>query len=297
MFNALKYLRGRRIPYWTEGKNVSYGGINIRCPMGCRDHSNHGSFFPDGSYRCWICGRHDIEDVVMALERIPYHDACRTVLDYDDGLAWRPPPGHKDKARGLDGRLDWPPGVMPLQDIHKRYLASRGFDPGHLEAKYKLKGTGPAGPYAWRIIAPFILDGQMVSYQGRSIDPRAQVKYKACRPEDELISHKKILYNLDNAGETAIIVEGVFDVWRLGDGAVAAVGTTVTRAQVMVAAERFRKAYILFDAEPAAQRRARKMAAALSVLGVEALVAELGTGDPADLDQGEADDIKKKLLG
>jgi len=296
MFNALRYLRDHRIPYWTEGKNVSYGNVNIRCPL-CRDHSNHGSFFPDGSYRCWLCGGHQVEDVVTALERIPYHEACRVVIDYDDGIAWRPPGGLKKKAaQGLTGNLTWPPGTMPLQEPHKRYLAGRGFDPAYLETKYGLKGTGPAGPYAWRVIAPIIYNGQMVSYQGRDITGQAEIKYKACYPDLELISHKEILYNADNAGRIGIIVEGMYDVWRLGDGVVAAIGTTVTKAQARMAATRFEKVFILFDSEPSAQKKAWKLAGEISVFGTETDVIGLEKGDPADLSNEEAARLKKSFL-
>jgi DNA primase len=187
---------------------------------------------------------------------------------------------------------------MPLQNYHKQYLLNRRFDPDKLVEKYGIMGTGPAGDYSWRIIAPIMLDGQMVSYQGRSIlqGGREPIKYRACQPGDELINHKTILYNIDNAGDIGIVVEGTFDVWRFGDGAVAAIGTTVTRTQINMAARRFKRVFIVFDAESAAQKKAKKMANELAALGVESAVVSLNNGDPADLPQDEADNIKAELL-
>ena len=297
MFDSIRYLRENHIQYFTEGKNVSPGWVNVRCPMPrCGDRSNHGGFSPDGNYICWKCGKHDLEYVIMALERCEYHEACSRVQDYETDQGYLPVLKQKSKAIGLDGKLEWPTGTLPLQPQHKKYLASRGFDPDHLEARYGLRGTGPAGSYAWRIIAPIFYNEQMVSYQGRDITGKASIKYFACKPELELMSHKNLLYNIDNAGDVGILVEGVFDVWRLGDGAVAAIGTTVTKQQVIMAAERFKKVFLLFDSEKPAQVKAKRMADMLSVLGVEAVNVELGQGDPADLSQEEANNLKKELI-
>ncbi len=297
MFDVHRYLRDRRIQTWEPpSKNVSPGNIGIRCHF-CNDHSNHGSFFPDGGYACWRCGQHPVEDIVMALERCEYHEACRIVMEYETDHGYLPVLKQKAKAQGLQGKLDWPPGTMPLQTEHKAYLRGRGFDPDFLEVKYRLKGTGPAGAYAWRIITPIFFNGQFVSYQGRDITGRSEIKYFSCKPELELISHKHLLYNIDNASDVGIVVEGVFDVWRLGDGAVATIGTTVTEHQVIMAAERFKKVFLLFDSEKPAQAKAKRMRDQLVVLGIQTENIVLDRGDPGDMDQGSANHLVKEILG
>lgn len=295
MFNAHRYLRDRRIQTWLAGKNVSPDNIGIRCPL-CNDPSNHGSFFPDGGYACWRCGWHPVEDVIIALEKCQPHEAYRILLDYETDHGYLPVLKHQPKALGLQGKLDWPPGTLPLQSPHKAYLRGRGFDPDFLEAKYGLRGAGPAGIYAWRIITPIFWNGQFVSYQGRDITGRAKIKYLSCKPEFELYPHKHLLYNIDNAREMGIIVEGTFDVWRLGDGAVATIGSTTTKQQTILAAERFRKVFLLFDSEKPAQAKAKKMGDMLSVLGVEAVNIMLAHGDPADMSQEESNELKQSLL-
>lgn len=295
MFDALRYLRDRRIKHVTAGKDTSAGWLGVSCPL-CRDPEQHGGFsLADGHYNCWRCGGHPVEDVVMALERCEWHEACAIVIEYTDHGTGRRPP-QKPVLKQIAGSLSWPPGTMPLQAQHKAYLAGRRFDPDFLAAKYGLMGTGPVGPYAWRVMAPVLVAGRMVSYQGRDITGRADLRYKACRKELELRDHKTVLYNADNAGDSVVVVEGVFDVWRLGHGAVATMGTSVTRAQVAEMGK-FRKVFVLSDPEPEAQAKAGRLCAQLAVLGVQATNVILDSGDPADMAQGDADKLKEELLG
>ena len=122
------------------------------------DHGQHGGFcIKDGHFSCWVCGWHPIEDVVMALSRMPYHEACAVVQGLQTqnpgkGLIKRERP-----VAGVQGAVEWPLGSGPLQAHHKRYLAGRGYDPDYLEEHYQLRGTGPVGPYAYRVIAPVVV--------------------------------------------------------------------------------------------------------------------------------------------
>jgi DNA primase len=297
MFNAPTYFRDHRIGFTDHGAKSSVGWINLHCPF-CRSHKEHLGFnLEEGHFHCWKCGFHPVEDVVMALERCEYHEACRIVQEYEADFEYRPPPGTHTQAQGTQGPLEWPPGTVPLQEVHKNYLASRGFDPDYLEAKYGLMGTVNAGPYAARVMVPIIWQGQMVSYQGRLM-VRGEPKYKACVKDKELIHHKHVLYNLDNAGNSGVVVEGVFDAWRLGDGAVATFGTSMDRSspQILHLAGKFRRVFVMFDAEAPAQRRARWLRDQLSALGVEAVNVALDKGDPGDMGKEEAQEMKRRLL-
>ena len=51
--------------------------------------------------------------------------------------------------------------------------------------------------------------------------------------EKSVVNYKDILYNMDRVqGEKVVVVEGITDVWRMGDGFVASFGTTLTSAQI-----------------------------------------------------------------
>jgi len=297
MFDAVRYFRDRAVAYAEAGaKNVGEGWVGLNCPF-CDDRSNHLGFnLERGYFSCWKCGRHTVEDVVMALERVEYHVACSIAMDYEGGYEHRPPP--KARPQGCPATLEWPAGTVRMMPWHREYLAGRGFDPEFLEWKYFLVGTLDCGPYANRILAPVVYQGRAVSYQGRDITGRSGQKYKACRKDDEVVHHKHVLYNLDNChGGTLVVVEGITDAWRLGDQSAATFGTTVTPQQVgLLARLGLGRLFTVFDPEPDAQRRARHLRDQVAPLGVEAANVRLEGGDPGGLPQDEADAMMRELL-
>jgi hypothetical protein len=159
-------------------------------------------------------------------------------------------------------------------------------------------GTVNAGDYAGRIMIPIFHQGIMCSYQGRTMAKGIEPRYKACRREKELIDHRELLYDLDNAhGDTVMVVEGVTDTWRLGDGTVATFGTSLSKTspQIMLL-QRFRRVFVIFDAEPKAQTKARWLRDQLSALGLEAVNVQLKVGDPGDMTPEQANELQRRLL-
>ena len=301
MFDAEGYFRDRRIDSEPDGA----GWVNIQCPV-CRSAVTGsvpskkylGYNIAGGYFNCWRCGRHQPEDIVMALEGCEYHEACRIVIGYQAGYEARPPARRPRARPDAPAALEWPPGTVRMMPWHRDYLGGRGYDPEYLEWKYGLLGTLDCGPYANRVLAPIILGGRAVSYQGRDITGRSPAKYKTCRREDEVVFHKHLLYNLDNCrGAALVVVEGVADVWRLGDHSAATFGTMVLPEQVrMILEGRYRRVATVFDAEPDAQRRARFLRDQLAAFGVEAVNARLKVGDPGDLGHEEAREMMRRLL-
>lgn len=230
----------------------------------------------------------------MALERLPFHEACSRVKEYQGGsriiriqgkqLAGKPP--------------DWPDGTGPLLDPHKQYLKRRRFDPDFLEQKYGLRATGWTGDYAYRIIAPIYYQGVIVSYQGRDWTEKAEKRYKACPIPQEMVHHKDILYNLDNCQrEIGLVVEGITDVWRLGDDVCATFGTKWTIAQANILVERFSRVIVLFDPEQEAQMHAKALANILSGRGVTATNLRLHVDiDPGEFTPEYVEKLRKEWL-
>jgi DNA primase len=193
---------------------------------------------------------------------------------------------------GTATHVDLPGG--DLKPIHKKYLKKRGFDPGYLEDRYHIRGT-VSGDYKYRIIIPiYNRAGRLISYQGRTVID-SPVKYKGARLDESVSHYKHALYNINNCeGSGILVVEGVFDVWRLGDGAVCTFGTSVPDQQVKEMAV-FDRIFLLFDPEPAAQKKARKIALKLASLKKEVEMINLSSGDPADMSFSEAVRMKKEL--
>lgn len=294
MIDFQRLLQDYHITYWTEGNNVTAGWVNIQCPM-CDDHSNHGGFSPEKEfYNCWRCGWHPVEDVIEKI--IPVKNPWAILKEYR-GLIQQRINVKKGRGSGVN-ELVFPPGTGPMEYLHKRYLYDRGFDPDYLEKKYHLKGTNHRGPYKFRIIIPIYFDGKLVSYQGRDITGRSSLRYKTCAPENEVIHHKTILYGMDDIpDDTAIVVEGVLDAWKLGPGAICPFGTTVTMQQINLLSKRLKRAFILFDSEPKAQESAHHLALSLEGVGLEVEQLTLTTkGDPGDLSIQEAQKLMKEVL-
>jgi DNA primase len=190
-----------------------------------------------------------------------------------------------------------PPAGLCNLDRGKDYLKSRGFVPEAIIQEYGLVITGPTGDYKFRIIIPIYQHGKLVSYQGRDYTGLSPIRYKACARENEIVHHKHLLYDADRVrGDHVIVVEGIFDAWRLKKNTVCTFGTGFTQQQVNLLSK-WGKISILYDGEPEAQKHAEKLGEQLSGLGSEVELILLKEGDPADLSQNEADSLSKEILG
>lgn len=131
------------------------------------------------------------------------------------------------------------------------YVRGRGFDPRHLFEQYNVrfvfKGTkyyrteDPLIPkeewkllefYDDRLLIPIIQGRRMISWQARSLYDAKKRKYLF--PAGGHKSH--YLYNVDNAAfsPNIVIVEGVTDVWKVGN--VAREGQPTARARLPIQA-------------------------------------------------------------
>ena len=117
---------------------------------------------------------------------------------------------------------------------------------------------------------------------------------------ESIIPAKEILYNLDNCNENyIIIVEGVFDVFRIGDNSASTFGMKYSHKQISILAENYETVIIMFDNEKQAQKQARKLGAELSMLGVNVLIdnylAECGVKDAGELTSKQVLEYKARL--
>jgi DNA primase len=145
-----------------------------------------------------------------------------------------------------------------------------------------------------------------VSWTGRSILDRKLIdelkipRYKNLAIEQSVINPKEIFFNLDNCNsDSVILVEGPFDVLRMSEDTICSLGTSVTREQELFLANNFKKVFIAFDNEPAAQSKARHLGMNLVSAGLEVEVVNIcedfGKNDPGELTEDEVNQIKKEL--
>lgn len=285
MFDFESFFRREGIPFITEGRNVASGNINIHCPLcGDQDPSEHlGIHLKTGSWGCWRNSDHRGKSpvrLIRALLGCSWEQAEVVAADDDivEDQTWaeleesvlsldQPEEGIEELK---EVRLDR--GVLPINELagnarraYRRYLAKRGFLCGvkELEDQYQLRGA-TFGDWKWRLILPFISDGKMVGWTGRSISKRARLKYLSY-PGSSAV--KQILFNEDNAvsagGRVLVVVEGPLDCLKVdfygqasGFRSVALLGVHPTTAQVnrlARVAPRFDDILILLDMDAVAR--------------------------------------------
>lgn len=255
------------IRYWSSGeKNVSKGYIGVTCPFpDCDDTSNHmGIRLKDLKCSCWKCGPHNTVKTFQLVLNVSYIDARAIVNNLKSNFVELDVSVEKQTA----GKLIFPFGFSnDFPKVFRDYLEKRRFNPRKVIEKYKLMTCYRFGKYAYRIIIPVIKNGKIVSWTSRDITETASSKYKAAKVEESLVRPEELLYNFDSVkeGGDAFLVEGPFDVWRLGDGAFCMFGLKLTGDRLrQIINKRIRKLYIFFDNDLPGKTAARHLSMALT---------------------------------
>lgn len=260
-----------------ESPHVSEGWLGIVCPFpGCGAGGKFGCGINIRTrvVTCWKCGRHRLGDTLAAA-------SGKTIREIMPHIAEIAPDATRNDERPT-GRYKPPPGVGPLLTAHKRYLRGRGFDPDELTRVWGIGGiNGAESRLGWRLFIPVNVGGKPVSWTTRAIGAGDGVgmRYLAAPPTDESTPIKHTLFGIDHVRHACIVVEGPFDAMRIGPGAVATYGLTVTAAQIRRLSQIPRRV-ICFDNEPAAQRRAVELSDQLAVFPGETFVCRLSDDSP-----------------
>lgn len=284
------------ITYYTCGKNVSPGWVNINCPF-CGDRSWHlGYNMAVGYFHCWRCGGgKNTKKVLREILRLSPVEIDSIIFDYSVRKIALLNSEKKSFAKVKQIEL---PGTKKLGKACRKYITQRGFNPDYLVEKYGIQDGGISGEWKYRIVIPIVLDEKIVSFQARDYTGRQQLRYKNCKDANSIVSLKNTLYNIDNCNEYYIaIVEGVFDCWKFGDNFCASFGTSMTENQISLLYS-YKKIYFLFDNELEAQDKATNYARKLAAFGKEVEVIGLDMDenkDAADLSFKQAKEIIREL--
>ena len=284
------------VPFKSEGhKHCRPGWVQTRCPYCTGNPGWHlGYSLEDNYFRCWRCGWHPIIETLALLLQVERQKARSLWREYREAGT-----GHRGRKKNSVRIVRSKKLKLPhltnktgeLKTPHIKYLKSRGFNPNRIVRKWKAMGTGPVSKldginYNHRILIPIFWDGKMVSFQTRDITGRSEVKYKACPNDREIVHHRDILYGdwkYCKRRDFAVVVEGVFDVWRvdeINEPVVATFGIEYSTKQLLLLSE-LRKVQILYDPERAAQKQAKKLQADLRLYGVDCSISTMST-DPAE---------------
>lgn len=290
-------LREHRITYWTEGKYCRSGWIQFHCPFcfGGQDPNKPycGYNISFNYVNCWRCGPHGLGKTLMVLTGQQWKDVKKVIEEFD-----APRRNEEEVHRGV---LTLPRGVGKLLQCHGDYLRGRGFDVKELKRLWRIQGLGSNGKrkgaewcdLAWRIFIPVHWRGEVVSWTTRSLKDSG-LRYISASEEEEAVPHKTLLYGEDYATTAISIHEGPADVWKVGPGATATLGTGWTSAQVL-RMSKYPRRVICFDSEPAAQKRARSLCSLLEVFPGETFNVVLDAKDAGSAGLGELRKFRKLL--
>lgn len=291
MYDLQSIFSALDVRFWSSGKNCSPGWVNIQCIF-CSDHSNHlGVSLETGTFHCWKC------DSVGSLPELIYE-----ISNMEKGQIYRFLAEHRSEGeRKITSPttprvgLSTPSCFHRLQKVHKDYLRSRGFDPKEIVEKYRVRAIHFAGKYKYRLLVPIVFNGEEVNFTAMDITGESDRKYIHCPNDQALLDMKSVLYNFDTVKDRVIVCEGVTDVWRMGDGAVATMGTQFTERQLKLLTERVGIAFVLYDSD--ATKKGERLAYQLSgiINRVENII--LPKGDPADLSPAMVRKIRRWVWG
>lgn len=259
------------ISYYTEGKNVTSGWVEVQCPF-CADSSHHcGVNHSTELFNCWICGRKGhFVDLLMELTGLSFA-ACKSLV-IESTATFREPV--VDTIRHtFEEKLSEPELSSDVEvELPKRfelitcdtnsslldaYLQRRNFTRALL-MDHKC-GICKSGPYMHRLIAPVFYQGKLVSFQAADMTGFGSLPYRAAPLSMGRIND--YLYGYDEIDKIMIVVEGLTDKWRAGKESVAAFTSHLTPSQrELIKKKELDELYFCFDPELTAYFKSREEA-------------------------------------
>jgi len=292
-FNAQQFCADHNLPTAPAGhQHFRQGWVNIKCPFCSGSPGWHLGLNIEKAYcTCYRCGGHWLPKVVSTILKISISQANAALKPYLSGEQT-----YEFREKHYAEKITYPPDTGPMTPRQRAYLESRNFDPDKLEQEWSLLGVGNFGTYKNRILAPIYLHNQLISYQTRDITGKQHAKYMACPEDEEVYCHKYTLYGIDNChSKTVIVAEGMFDVWRLGFGAVGTFGINYSPQQILMLAHQFDRIFVFYDNDEQGQQKANEMAEDLYKFGKECEIITNPNGDPADMKEKDANNLMKEI--
>lgn len=299
LFNLTAYLDNKGIDWSPPGKNVSRGWVGVSCPF-CPspDPSYHlGIREIDNYMNCWRCDRRGpVTILVQEIENCSWQQAETIIEKWQDYSAAQYRREMPKIAKGAEGFVLPFEAEKAIPQKYSDYIKSRNFDPAHVIRKYDLYACGPAGDFKHRIIIPIKMNRKVVAFTGRDVTNKSDLPYKDCPVEQSLVPVKHCLYPIDNLRDydTAILVEGALDTWRLGDGAVC-MFTSSIRPEQLSLLRGLNRVFIMLDED--ATGKAERVAHKVSNIIPSVEILELTEGDPCDLSNDEVAELRRDLFG
>lgn len=286
MFNIRKLFQDYNIPHADKGSNLSHGWVSTDCPY-CGSTKGHFAINPyNKQANCWRCGGHHLSHALTIILCVSDSQIYSIMREYDNDNTII------EKPVEPSNEVDYVKLGVMCKKQHADYLYSRGFDAVEIINKYKLRGT--VTMYGWenRLVIPIFYKGKEVCYQTRSINPDEELRYKGCSRAKSIIHYKDMLYPVLDT-DWVVVVEGIFDMWRLGKNSVCTFGTTLSLRQITLLSNYKRVLFAFDPSDDNAQARAIKYCNMLQMMGCKArrLQIETERNDPGEFTQDEVSEF------
>lgn len=232
---------------WVTGDHENLSrkcAIGIDCPY-CDDHNKHLGIFKEmRGFSCFRCkSGGTLYSLCKELMGLSFSDFELLLLEtrmneksvserIKEQLGLKQP----QKEQLNQSIIKLPPNALKnkligklAQRIMKKYLQGRPNPIRYSVAQKYNAYPCFKGKYKNRLIIPVYNElNKLAFFQARSMKKNSSLKYL-----NPVVDVKKLLYGLNQfKGDTAIICEGVFDCWRVGNKALGAFGTGLSSQQV-----------------------------------------------------------------
>src|SRR3990167_5007234 len=230
-FDITSYLDSRDIAWWADGRNIGREDIGIDC-LFCDDVSHHMNIHREkGIWHCWSCDEKgniftlvktiepkgaDIREILKEFfmaefnmlekqgreSKIKLNDIARELILLSD---YR----EVEEERELRSNFFYP--------LLQKWGDERGFDRSYFLSYGAMLPSSLNNYFAYRLVVPIFENKGIVNYVGRDLTGLSKLRYLAIPNGVGIKNYKDCIYNAGDLEKRkgAVIVEGIFDVWRL----------------------------------------------------------------------------------
>jgi len=278
-------------------KDVTLRCVGIACPF-CYDSGFHCGVFPPGNFSCWKCGSRGTPSRLAKALGIP-------VDEYLGFLGVEAPVAEEDALSKVREILDRQLISKPRDPVEKIPNEAVPVSAGTIRKNRWLRAflerrgitlktcidhnvlycpTG--GRWGYRLIVPIYRGTEVRGFQGRDVSGRARASWLTANGFKEI---NEMLYPYpEERVRRVIIVEGVFDQWRIGEGSFATFGTNLSPVRRLLLIKVLRPMQLVFAWDSDAYGYALKAAKEMLPFVSDVRVLRLPEGeDPDSLGRGE----------
>ena len=302
-FRMEDFLNDYNIPFIDSHSILTSAYLGLEtCPM-CGKHDGgkpYAAVRKDStSITCWACKGSDFYGSLKVLTGITDRDQLNGIYKkYGNSSGFISSSSNKsDEVRPTTIDI---PGSKVMSKQARAYIEDvREFPAEYLWEKHDLRVTSYQFP-SYKIIIPITYNNRIVSYTSRDWSGSSDTRVQSCAKDLEIVHHKDIFLGIDQVrGKNALVVEGPWDFFRVGNGSLSSFGSEITLAQIMLLSERFDTVFFMPDGkEKQALDLYTEAALVLQSIGTNAEIIELSEADDPDnifKDPNELIYLKKDL--